>query len=172
MLKMNLDYCRTQLSTNAISIQHLVDGIEGEQARWKPNPDSWSVLEVINHLYDEEREDFRARIRHILSGATGDAPPINPVGWVTERGYNQRNLRPSVENFLRERQESLDWLKGLGEADWDAAYVAPWGSIRAGDFLVAWVAHDILHLRQLVELKWAYSQTQFSPYDPHYAGEW
>jgi len=37
---------------------------------------------------------------------------------------------------------------------------------------VAWVAHDLLHLRQLVELKWAYGQTQYAPYSAGYAGDW
>src|SRR5262249_20607351 len=156
---------------NASTIRQMVAGVDATQATWKPDTESWSILEVVNHLYDEEREDFRARIRHVLSGVSGEAPPIHPKEWVIERGYNLRQLDDSIQNFMEERRQSLDWLKTL-KADWDATYTASWGSIRAGDLFVAWVAHDLLHLRQLVELKWAYGLHQYAPYNPPYAGDW
>jgi hypothetical protein len=49
------------LAQQAQSIMQLVSRVSDEQARWKPEADSWSILEVVNHLYDEEREDFRTR---------------------------------------------------------------------------------------------------------------
>jgi hypothetical protein len=170
---MNFDYWVDQLAVNAVAIQYLVAGIDAAQARWKPSPDDWSVLEVINHLADEEREDFRARIRHVLSGSDEPAPPINPMGWVTERAYNRRELAPSLEDYLQERQQSLQWLRGLRGADWDTPVKhVPVPNFHAGDLLVSWVAHDVLHQRQLVELKWAYGQTIYPPYNPGYAGDW
>jgi hypothetical protein len=169
---MNFAYCFNQLSRNAVAIQHLIDGIDIDQARWKPDAEKWSILEVICHLADEEREDFRTRVRHVLSGAAGDPPPIDPANWVIERDYNHRDSPASLDDFLTERQNSLSWLKSLQNPNWDATYTASWGSISAGDLFTAWVAHDVLHLRQLVELKWAYNLTQFTPYDPHYAGHW
>ena len=170
---MDFHYCLQQLSVNAAAIQHLVAGIDAAQARWKPSPQAWSALEVINHLADEEREDFRARIRHVLSGSDEPAPPINPQGWVVERAYNQRDLGESLADYLQERQRSLEWLRGLTDVFWDTPVrQSPVPGFRAGDFLVSWVAHDILHQRQLVELKWAYGLTMYAPYDPGYAGDW
>ena len=46
-------------------IQAVLAGVDAEQARWKPDADSWSILEVVCHLVDEEREDFRTRLDHI-----------------------------------------------------------------------------------------------------------
>jgi hypothetical protein len=170
---MNFDYCLHELSVNAPAIQHLVADMDAAQARWKPSPNDWSVLEVINHLADEEREDFRARIRHVLSGDSGKPPPINPTGWVTERAYNQRDLNESLADYLQERQRSLEWLRGLTDVSWDTPVAfAQNPDFRVGNFLVSWVAHDVLHQRQLVELKRAYSLTAFAPYDPGYAGDW
>ena len=170
---MDFNYCVDQLSVKALAIQYLVAGIDARQARWKPSPNDWSVLEVICHLADEEREDFRARIQHVLSGSDEPAPPIHPSAWVTERAYNERELVPSLEDYLQERQRSLEWLRGLSEVDWDTPVRhVPVPNFRAGDLLVAWVAHDILHQRQLVELKWAYGQTMYAPYNANYAGDW
>ena len=169
---MNLDHFVKQMAANAETIRQLTVGVSDEQARWKPDAESWSVLEVINHLYDEEQFDFRVRLDHILHKPGIEPPPNDPQRWVTERQYNQRELASSVENFLREREASLAWLRGLDAPDWEAAYEASWGKITAGDMFAAWVAHDLLHLRQLVELHYAWTTRQLAPYSVVYAGEW
>lgn len=168
---MNLQGIVSQMDRNAQAIQALIRGCSDQQARWKPDRASWSILEVINHLLDEEREDFRARLELLLYRRDEAWFPIDPQGWVVARGYNQRALEPSLEGFLAARAESLAWLHGL-EAAWDVEYQAPFGRIRAGDILAAWAAHDVLHLRQLVELKWQYLVEAMKPYGVEYAGEW
>jgi hypothetical protein len=97
---------------------------------------------------------------------------IDPDGWVTKRKYNERDLGESLQNFLAAREESLVWLRGLSSPNWDAAYDAPFGRITAGDIFAAWVAHDLLHIRQLVELHWAYTVMKAEPYGVRYAGDW
>lgn len=169
---MDMQHIASQMSAHAQAVRALVEGCSAEQARWKPAATSWSVLEVLNHLLDEEREDFRARIDMVLREGGAAWFRIDPGGWVTSRGYNQRELGPSLQEFLAARAESLEWLLGLGEVDWTREYRAPFGTIRAGDFLASWVAHDVLHLRQLVELKWAYLVQVVEPYEAEYAGEW
>jgi hypothetical protein len=169
---MDLELFTTQMANHAGTIHSLTLGISDEQARWKPDPQTWSILEVVNHLYDEEREDFRVRLDTILHHPDQPFPPINPTGWVTERGYNRRDLAQSVEDFLEERRKSLAWLKGLATPDWQASVMAPFGQVSAGDMFAAWVAHDLLHLRQLIELHWAYTVHMADPYQVNYAGEW
>lgn len=161
-----------QLRLNSARIRALVEGVDSEQARWKPDPLSWSILEVTQHLYDEEREDFRAHLKFILEGG-GEWPSIDPPGWVVARSYNQRQIGDSLRSFLAERETSLAWLDGLAVADWDVSVPAPWGGqISAGDMLSSWVAHDQLHMRQLVELHRLHLIQSASPYRVAYAGPW
>lgn len=171
---MELVEMMAQMSLQAGRIRALADGVAAAQARWRPDAESWSILEVVNHLADEEREDFRTRLDFILHRPGEDPPPIDPQGWVTARGYNQRDLAESIDRFLGERQTSLAWLRGLGAPDWATTVSAPDGSwrIRAGDMAAAWVAHDLLHTRQLVELHWAWTQQAVAPYATDYAGPW
>jgi hypothetical protein len=159
-----------QMRQNADRLQALVTGISEEQARWKPDPASWSMLEVINHLADEEREDFRAALEVVRRGEPNAWPQIDPPGWVTSRAYDQREFDASLRRFLSARQASLTWLHGLADIDWDLTYVAPFGEMSAGDVLAAWVAHDLLHMRQLVELHWGYTMALVAPYQVRYAG--
>ena len=170
---MKLDEMIGQMALQAERIRALVEGVSDEQARWKPDAASWSILEVVNHLYDEERDDFRVRLDLLLHQPEIVAPPIDPQAWVTARAYNERDLGESLANFLAERRRSLDWLRGLGAPDLAAEIIMPWGAVyHPGDMAAAWVSHDLLHLRQLVELHWAWTQRTVAPYKSDYAGEW
>jgi len=169
---MDLAWICRQMRNSAEAIRALVNGCPAEQATWKPNATSWSILEVVNHLLDEEREDFRRRIDVLLHRPGEGWFRFNPEQAAVERRYNERDLESSLRDFLALREESLRWLGDLGEVDWTAVQTAPFGEIRAGDFLASWAAHDILHLRQLVRLKWGYLVQTLEPYDTRYAGEW
>lgn len=161
-----------ELTQGIKMVRQLVTGITQVEAQAKPSPESWSVLEVVCHLYDEEREDFRQRLDIMLHRPEEEWPPIDPVGWVTTRKYNERNLAEMLENLAWERQRSLVWLRDLAASNWEAEYQAPFGSIKAGDMLASWVAHDTLHIRQLVELRRNRVVKMTEPYDVRYAGEW
>lgn len=170
---MNISYYLRRLTTQAEAIARLVEGVEIEQARWRPAPDAWSILEVINHLYDEEIEDFRIRLQLTLQDPTIAWPPNDPERKVTARDYNSRDLAASLENFLDERTVSLEWLRSLQGAKWENERTIPAvGSLRAGDLLTSWVAHDLLHLRQLIELHFYYQRQLAQPYSVEYAGDW
>lgn len=170
---MNLAYALSRLSANADILMALTRTISAEQSRWKPTPDEWSILEVICHLYDEEREDFRTRVDYLLHHPTEKWPPIDPVGWVTARGYNQRDLTAMLTDWQRERQQSLKWLSGLQNAPWDSQVTHPRiGPVTANNMLAAWVAHDHLHIRQLNQLHWQWLATQVDSLSLEYAGGW
>ena len=165
-----------QLAAQADSIRQLCAGVGLEQARWRPDADCWSLLEVINHLADEERADFRTRLDYLLHRPGEPWPPIDPGAWVQQRQYNQRDLAESLERFSALRADSLDWLRSLRALrapDLDRSEPSPRGGrFHAGDMLAAWVAHDLLHLRQLVELHFAWTAQQLQPYSVAYAGDW
>jgi hypothetical protein len=169
---MNLAYFIDRLARNRDVFEGLVRGVSVEQGRWRPAPDKWSILEVVNHLFDEEREDFRQRLTLILADPAQPWPPIDPRGWVTSRGYNERDLDTSLNNFFSERQKSLEWLGQLAQPNWQNSNEGPNGTLTAGDLLASWLAHDFLHIRQLSRLHWQYVGAISDPYQTTYAGPW
>lgn len=161
------------LTANARVLAAQVAGVGDTQARWKPEPAKWSILEVVTHLADEEVEDFRTRIELTLTSPEADWPPIDPEGWAIQRRYNEGDLRASLARFLDERAVSVAFLEGLTDPDWDRAYRHPrWGPIRAGDLLTSWVGHDHIHIRQLNRLRREHLVAAVSGYSPEYAGRW
>lgn len=151
----------------------LLSGVTPDQARAKPDLTSWSILETMCHLLDEEREDFRVRLDILLHRADEDWPPIDPAAWVTLRDYNARDLYTVLNDWVAERRTSLDWLRSLEAPDWDTPMPTPWEDLMpAGMMLSAWAAHDGLHQRQIIELRRQRLGKLVEPFDPIYAGSW
>lgn len=169
---MNIERCARRLTSNGDAIVALLDGVDDDQTRWKPKPNEWSLLEVLNHLVDEERADFRMRLDLVLHHPNRPWPPIDPVAWARDRNYNRRDLAESVDNFKRERQASVDWLYGLTNPRWDNAHDHPSaGMLTAKTLMLAWLAHDLLHIRQLGRLHWQFLNRQAQPDSIAYAGD-
>ena len=153
-------------------IRALVVNMTQEEAQVKPTPEAWSILEVVCHLYDEECEDFREHLDFILHRQNEEWHEIDPQSWVVSRKYNEQNFIEMQIKFFEERRKSLDWLIDLSNADWNITYTSKYGSVPAGEMFAAWVAHDNLHIRQLVELKRFYIEKITQPYTIKYAGDW
>jgi len=102
-----------ELFKNKDVFKELLTGLTEKEYLWKPNPDKWCLLEVLCHLYDEEREDFRARIKHVLEIPAQPLPSIDPPGWVQQREYIKQNYAGKLDMFLKERENSVEWLRSL-----------------------------------------------------------
>ncbi len=153
------------------AIETLVRGLPLEAVRWKPAPGRWSMLEVVCHLADEEVEDFRTRVRLTLTDPAAEWPAIDPPRWAIERRYQEQPLGASLARFLHERATSLSWLAAQRDAKWDNVHQHPKaGPLTARLLLANWMAHDLLHLRQLARLQYEALAAQGEKLD--YAGPW
>src|SRR5574341_2615827 len=94
-----------ELANSTGMIRALLGGITQDEARVKPDPESWSILEVICHVYDEEREDFREHLDFILHRQNEEWHRIDPQGWVNERKYNEQDFPEIQEKFFFERKQ-------------------------------------------------------------------
>ena len=161
-----------ELQNSTEVIRALLSGITQAEAQVKPGPDSWSILEVVCHLYDIEREDFREHLDFILHRQDEQYHVIDPQRWVTERKYNEQSFVEMQEKFFAERKQSLEWLREKSNSDWETTYTSEYGSASAGEMFSCWVAHDNLHIRQFVELRRARIENITKPYPLEYAGDW
>jgi DinB family protein len=169
-MEFNTLYQELQNSTEMI--RALLLGVTQEDAQVKPSLESWSILEVLCHLYDLEREDFREHLDFVLHRQQEEYHAIDPQAWITERNYNQQDFSEMQDQFFAERRKSLDWLKEIANSDWDTTYTSEYGSVSAGEMFSCWIAHDNLHLRQFVELRRARIEKITKPYPIEYAGDW
>ncbi len=169
---MDKNYIINQLVSNREVIKNLLEGQTIEEYLWRPSPGKWCLLEIVCHLHDEEREDFRTRLRSVLEDSSRAFPPIDPVGWVESRKYIERDYNEMVQKWLEEREQSVSWLKSLTEPSWENAYQHPkFGPMSGAYFISNWLAHDYLHIRQINRLKYAFLN-QGTNESLNYAGTW
>lgn len=161
-----------QLARHRDVFRAMFTGLTPEEIRWKPAPEKWCAVEIICHLYDEEREDFRARLSSTLATPGEPWPKIDPQAWITERRYMEQDFTAVLENFLQERDKSVAWLRGLSAAPWANAYMhSKVGPVSCDLLLTNWVAHDLHHIRQLNNLRYDHLRS-FSTVPLDYAGTW
>lgn len=155
------------------ALQSLLGGLSTEDARWRPAPEAWSIVEIVCHLADEEHEDFRTRLRLTLDDPAAEWPPLDTQAAVVTRAYQERDLVECLERLAEARRESSEWLRGLSAPDWDHVHEHPaLGPLCAGDVMLSWAAHDALHLRQLAQRLFQLAQRDAPAYSATYAGDW
>lgn len=173
-MRPDVDRLTADLARTPEVLRALVGGLDDALARERPADGGWSILEILGHLVDEEREDFVPRLFSTLEDPGRPWPPIDPEGRVQERDWNAHG---SVEECLwiltTERASALARLRVAPRPDWSRSYEHPeLGPLRAGDLLLSWLAHDRLHLRQLLGRLHARSLADGDGASSAYAGTW
>ncbi len=169
---MNATEITNHLESNAEVFKTMLSSKSSQEYTWRPDKASWTLLEIICHLYDEERDDFRARVKNTLETPHLQPPSIDPPGWVQERDYAHQNFHERLEAFLAERKNSILWLRSLTNAPWKNVYSHPTaGRMTANAFLVNWLAHDYHHIRQINRRCYEYLREK-SGVGLSYAGDW
>lgn len=167
-----MEFVIDQLDQHQGLFNALLKDIDTPMILWKQKPEKWCLLEIICHLYDEERKDFRFRTQWVLEKPNEIPPPFNPLAWVKDHRYLEQDYHQMLGKFLAERQQSLKWLKALKNPQWDNSFEHPkLGTLKATYFLNNWLAHDYLHIRQILTLKFDYLKQQ-SEGGLDYAGVW
>lgn len=169
---MNASALVDRLERFAAVLPPLTAMVGDADARWKPAPQHWSVLEVCRHLLDEEREDFRPRLESTLRDPAAPWPKLQLEGIAERRGYNEADPKETVAAWTAERRKSVAWLRSLASPAWNNAYRHPSRPIRAGDLLASWAAHDALHLRQISRRLHELAGRDGGGFETGYAGAW
>lgn len=81
------------------ALEALLDGVTAEQAARRPQPDKWSVHEIVDHLIESDRPGV-TELRELLNGRSPTGGPI-PAGLLSE------------DPFARPFPELVATLKGI-----------------------------------------------------------
>ena len=71
---MDTQHLFKQLRSTIPTLQGILVSVGEDIARWSPTEQEWSICDVINHLADEERVDFRQRLDLTLHHPDQDWP--------------------------------------------------------------------------------------------------
>jgi hypothetical protein len=157
-------------------VRGLCAGLTDADARAKGAAGQWSILEIVCHLCDEEELDFGARLRSLVRDPAAPWPGTDPEAWAVRHRYVEQDLEERLEAFARLRAGTVAWLRSLPrDLDWTEAYLHPnQGPIPRGELLVAWPAHDALHVRQIAKRLYELAERDGAAggWTVRYAGAW
>lgn len=140
-----------ELRGNLGALYGLLAEVRPDQWHMHPQADEWSIMQILCHLLQSEREEELPRLRRILdedvpflaapAPAKGaDAPPCAREG------------APVAEAFAAARGETLAFLSELSEQDWRRrarhSIFGPTDLLEMAHFTAQ---HDRLHLNQICQ---------------------
>jgi len=125
------------------------------EERWceSPHPDEWSLVEVVSHLRDVEREVNLPRLQTFLQEENPLITADDTDLWVGERNYAAQNGDAALADYMAARMETLAVLDELSEDDWKrTGRHAIFGPITLQEQLGFMAEHDRVHVQQVYKL--------------------
>ena len=159
-----------RLETNITVFNSLLNNRDKNEYFFKPKPQEWSMIQVLSHLVDEEKFDFRTRVFSVLNNPEEPLPAFDPVMTLESKSFVEEDYNELLDQFMDERIKTVAMLRALEKPNWQNAFQHPKeGPLTAGFFLTNWVAHDIIHIQQLNRLAYQYLKT-YAKTELGYAG--
>ena len=131
--------------------------LEGLTEPWltaREGEGTWSPLEVVAHLLDNEEVDWWPRLELILEH--GESRPFTPF---EREGFRQRYGDWALDRLMRRfaavRREHLDLLEELHlrAPDLERTGMHPaLGRVTVRQLIAGWVAHDLTHVAQIARV--------------------
>lgn len=141
-----------ELRGNLGALFGLLDEVKPHQWRQHPDPNEWSIMQVVCHLLESETSVQQPRLQRIL---TEDNPflasPQQPPG---PREFNEcdEDGVHAARQFAERRQELIEWLRRLKPDDWQRpARHSIFGLTTLLEMAHFTAQHDRLHLNQLCQ---------------------
>lgn len=137
------------LASSPRKIAALVKGASKQKLGRRPQPDKWSITEILAHVADVEVvQSFRIRL--ILGAEGTPIQGFDQDAWVTAMSYAKQDPALSLKAFTAARERNVRLLKGLSRRQWESFGIHS----ERGKESVARVAqlmagHDVNHMSQI-----------------------
>lgn len=139
-----------QLRAAPAALAALLAPLPPDMLSTRPAADEWSIVEILCHLRDVEREVDQPRVRQILREDDPFIPAQLSDEWAKTRAYQKQEAASVLREFAAARLETLDLLDGLAPAQWSRkARHAIFGPTSLQELVSFNAEHDRLHLQQV-----------------------
>jgi DinB superfamily len=143
------------LAATPVALKEALRGVPKKQLLFTPAPGKWSILEILCHMRDMEREAYLERYTRILAEPEPKLPDVNGDALAIERDYRGQKAADILRDWMRLRRESLRLLKKAKPEQWRRAGIHETMGRVTIDELVARhaVGNDVAHLAQIDAIK-------------------
>ncbi len=113
---------------------------------------TWSAFEIVAHLIQGEKSNWITRAKWLLK--FGETQAFEPFVRQPDN-ISGKSLAQILGEFAWLRSENLDSLRALNlkPSDLEKRGLHPaLGTVKLGELLATWAAHDLTHLHQLTRV--------------------
>jgi DinB family protein len=139
-----------QLETNAKRYEALMRAYPASALRTPHAPGEWTLLDVLQHVIDNERV-FAYRALRIVRGDQTPLPGYEQDDYAAAAGANARDLENLLAEYRAVRAASIALLGSLDDASLGRRGMASGSplSVRAAAYVIA--GHELYHMRSILE---------------------
>ncbi len=143
------------LRATPAALKASVKGLPRAVLLWEPAPGKWSILEIVCHMRDMERDAYLARYRRILTEDNPSLPDADGDRYALENDYRSQRLGDALREWTRLRRECLKLLSRVKREEWARVGTHETaGRLTMDDFLRRQaVSNDDAHLGQIESAK-------------------
>ncbi len=138
-----------------VRLKAALKGVSRKRLLWTPGPGKWSILEIVAHMRDMERDAYIARYRRILTEDNPSLPDIDGDLIALRDDYRGLKLPDLMRDFVKLRRECLKLLKSVKSAQWDRVGTHETAGLLSMDGLLRRqsIGNDEAHLGQIEDIK-------------------
>jgi hypothetical protein len=142
------------LGRTPATLRALLEGLSDAWTRSNADADSWSPHSVVGHLIHGEETDWIPRARIILE--QGESRPFDPFDRFAHLArFGPQPMDQLLDRFEQLRRQNLATLQGMNltaeRLERRGTHPAL-GAVTLRQLLATWVAHDLNHIGQVVEV--------------------
>ena len=139
-----------QLATNARRYEALMRAYPAECLAKAHAPGEWTLLDILQHVIDNERV-FAYRALRIARGDATPLPGYEQDAYASAANANARELEDLLDEYRAVRAASMALLRALGETVLQRRGSASDNplSVRAAAYVIA--GHELYHIRSILE---------------------
>lgn len=144
----------------------LLSDLDDDWTMNNEGPDTFSPYDVIGHLIQGEKTDWKDRAIMILEHGTKKSfVPFDRFAQFEES--KGKSLQQLLDEFEKLRKESLGWLRSLNltETDFGKKGIHPdLGAVTLKQLLSTWVVHDLTHIAQVTRVMGKQYKEEIGPW--------
>lgn len=138
------------LRSTPAAISSLLKNLSADITNTRPFKDEWSIVEILSHLLDVDREVNLPRIDEIKTRNKLHFAAILTDQWADSRDYQASILDPTLQQFIEARKSLVNEVHTLSETD----YLKPinhtvFGPTTPLEIIRFMAQHDRIHVQQI-----------------------
>ncbi len=153
-MKFDLNQSYEILERTPSVLRTLLSGLSADWVMNNEGLETFSPYDVVGHLIEGEKTDWRERSVMILEHGT-EKPFVSFDRFAQFEESAGKPLLQLLDEFEKLRKENLAWLRSLQltETDFNKKGVHPeLGEITLRQLLSTWVVHDLTHIAQITRV--------------------